>query len=174
MNLQDARQLIRDVPDFPKPGIVFKDIAPLLQNGAAWSAVVESMAAEVAAMKPDIVVGAESRGFLFAGPVATALGCGVALIRKPGKLPYTTLREEYSLEYGTDSIEMHTDAVRPGCRVVVLDDVLATGGTAAACARLVQKADAEVVGFAFMIELSFLNGREKLGADVPIASTFTY
>jgi adenine phosphoribosyltransferase len=174
MDLQAVRELIRDVPDFPKPGIVFKDIAPLLQNGAAWRAVIESMSATVASWQPDIVVGIESRGFLFAAPIAIQCGCGMGLIRKPGKLPHNVVRQEYALEYGTDAIEMHADAIQPGMRVAVLDDVLATGGTAAAAADLVAATGGEVVGFAFMIELGFINGRAKLGDRAPISSTFTY
>ena len=173
MHVSDARALIRDVPDFPKPGIIFKDIAPLLQNAAAWKTVIDAIAADVQRWSPDLVVGIESRGFLFAGPLALQLGCGLGLIRKPGKLPFSTLRQEYALEYGTDAIEMHTDAVRSGMRVAVLDDVLATGGTAAAAAELVRQAGGEVVGFAFMIELSALAGRDKLGG-APVVSTFSY
>ena len=165
MNIDQARGLIRDIPDFPKPGIVFKDIAPLLQNGEGWRAVIDDISEVVRSWKPDIVIGVESRGFLYAGPVAVQCGCGVGLIRKPGKLPFTTLREEYALEYGTDAIEMHIDVVGQGARVVILDDVLATGGTAAAAANLVAQAQGEVVGFAFMIELAALGGRTKLVAD---------
>jgi len=173
MNLDTASSLIRDVPDFPKPGIVFKDIAPLLQDGAAWKVVTETLSANIRELQPDIVVGIESRGFLFAAPVAYQLGCGVALVRKPRKLPYETLRKEYALEYGTDAVEMHVDAVHPGARVVVIDDVLATGGTAAATGALVTEAGAQVVGYAFMIELEFLSGRDKL-ADAPTFSLFAY
>ncbi len=174
MNIDKAHALIRDVPDFPKPGIVFKDIAPLLQDATAWKLVTEAMAEAIAAWRPDVLVGIESRGFLFAAPIAYQLGTGLGLVRKPGKLPFNVLRQEYSLEYGTDAIEMHTDAVRRGQRVVVVDDVLATGGTAAACGDLVAQAGGDVVGYAFMIELGFLNGRAKLPTDAPTFSLFDY
>lgn len=173
MDLQIARALIRDVPDFPKPGIVFKDIAPLLQDADAWRLVTDELAAGIRAYKPDILIGIESRGFLFAAPLAYQLGCGLGLVRKPGKLPFTTLRKQYALEYGTDAIEMHVDAVRPGARVLIVDDVLATGGTAAAAGGLVQEAGGELVGYAFMIELGFLGGRSRLGEE-PVFSLFSY
>lgn len=173
MSIHDAEKLIRDVPDFPKPGIVFKDIAPLLADGKAWRVVTEAMIAEVSACKPEKLAGIESRGFLFSAPLAYEMGRGLVLIRKPGKLPWKVVREEYALEYGTDTIEMHVDAVAPGERVVIVDDVLATGGTAAAAKRLIEKAGGVVVGFAFMVELGFLGGRERLG-DVPIASIYRY
>ncbi|MEY3015350.1 MAG: adenine phosphoribosyltransferase [Pseudomonadota bacterium] len=173
MSIHDAEKLIRDVPDFPKPGIVFKDIAPLLADGRAWRVVTEAMIAEVAPWKPEKLAGIESRGFLFSAPLAFELGRGLVLVRKPGKLPWEVVREEYALEYGSDAIEMHVDAVRPGERVVIVDDVLATGGTAAATRRLVERAGGVVVGFAFMVELAFLGGRERLG-DVPVASIYRY
>ncbi len=174
MSLQRAESLIRTVPDFPKPGIAFKDIAPMLGDGPALRAITEALAAAVAAWQPQKIAGIESRGFLFAAPLARDLGEGLVLVRKPGKLPYKTVREEYALEYGTDVIEMHIDAVAPGERVVIVDDVLATGGTAAATKRLIERAGGEVVGFAFVIELGFLGGRDRLGPDAKIASLFRY
>ena len=173
MSLAHAEALIRDVPDFPKPGIVFKDIAPMLQDGKALRAVNRGLSERIAAMRPDVVVGIESRGFLFATPVADALGIGMVLVRKPGKLPYATVRQEYALEYGTDVIEMHVDAVAPGQRVVIIDDVLATGGTAAAAGALVSKQGAQVVGYAFAVELAFLDGRQRL-EGTPVEALFSY
>ena len=173
MSLARAEARIRDVPDFPKPGIVFKDIAPMLQDGPSLQAVNRALSEQIAALKPDMVAGVESRGFLFAPPVADALGVGVVMIRKPGKLPFTTVRMEYALEYGTDVIEMHVDAVAPGQRVVIVDDVLATGGTAAAAGALVASQGALVVGYAFAVELAFLGGRERLG-DAPVVALFKY
>jgi len=163
------RKRIRDVPDFPKPGIVFKDITPLLQDPDALREACRLLAEPYRDLSVDIVVGIESRGFIFGPPVALALGAGFAIARKQGKLPWQTVREEYNLEYGTDSIEMHRDAVRSGQRVLLIDDVIATGGTAAATARLVASMGASVVGACFLIELEFLAGRkvlESAGIDV--------
>ena len=173
MSLESAERLIRDVPDFPKPGIMFKDIAPLLGDGDAWREVLEAMTKQVAEMAPDKVAGVESRGFLFCAPLADRLQKGMVLVRKPGKLPWQTVREQYSLEYGSDAIEIHIDAVKPGERIVIVDDVLATGGTAAATQRLVERVGGVVVGFAFMVELSFLAGRDRLG-DVLVVSLYRY
>ena len=173
MSLDTAERLIRDVPDFPKPGIVFKDIAPLLGDGEAWREVLEAMTAHVGALNPDKIAGVESRGFLFCAPLSDRLGTGMVLVRKPGKLPWQTVREQYALEYGSDAIEIHVDAVQPGERVVIVDDVLATGGTAAATRRLVERVGGVVVGYAFMVELSFLAGRDRLGG-LPVASLYRY
>jgi len=173
MSLDTAERLIRDVPDFPKPGIVFKDIAPLLGDGDAWREVLDALTALVGAMAPDKIAGVESRGFLFCAPLADRLGKGMVLVRKPGKLPWQTVREQYALEYGSDAIEIHVDAVQPGERVVIVDDVLATGGTAAATRRLVERVGGVVVGYAFMVELGFLGGRDRLG-DIPVASLYRY
>lgn len=173
MNLADAEKTMRDVPDFPKPGIVFKDITPLLQNASAWRVVVDELCAKVGALEPDVLVGVESRGFLFAAPMAYAMHRGVALVRKPGKLPADTISQSYDLEYGTDTLEMHRDAVEPGQSVVIVDDVLATGGTAAATAELIERAGGRVVGFAFLVELEFLGGRERLN-DKPVVSLYRY
>jgi len=156
------RGAIRDVPDHPKPGIVFKDITPLLGDAELYREACAALAAPFAAQGVTHVVAVESRGFLFGGPVATALGGGIVPVRKPGKLPYRSTREEYALEYGTDALEMHEDALAHGARVLVVDDVLATGGTAGATVRLVERAGAVVVGCAFVIELAFLGGRSAL------------
>ena len=170
MNLADH---IRDVPDFPKPGIVFKDISPLLANREALVAAIRAMAEPYRADPPDVALAVEARGFLFAVPLALELGCGVALVRKPGKLPAATRSVEYALEYGNDMLEMHADALEPGQRALIVDDVLATGGTVAACANLAREAGAEVIAAAFLIELTFLNGRAKLG-DLPVTAALTY
>lgn len=173
MAIEPFLPLIRDVPDFPKPGILFKDITPLLQHGPALRAAIDDLDAATADLPWDIAVGVESRGFLFASALAYARGKGVALVRKPGKLPAQKVRLQYALEYGHDTIEMHADAVQPGQRVLVVDDVLATGGTAQAAATLVQQVGGEVVGAAFLIELGFLQGRERLGS-VPVRSVLRF
>ena len=157
-----VRALIRDVPDFPKPGIMFKDITPMLADARAFAECVDLLAEAVDARKPDMLIGIESRGFIFGAPVARALGVGFVPVRKPGKLPRRTRRVEYALEYGTDALEMHHDALVSGARVIIVDDVLATGGTAAAAGRLVEEAGAVLAGFAFAIELAFLSGRTRL------------
>jgi adenine phosphoribosyltransferase len=161
---------IRDVADYPAPGILFKDITPLLADGALFAETVAALAAAHAAgsgAEVDLVAGIEARGFIFAAPVALALGVGFVPIRKSGKLPHTTVAAEYALEYGTAKIEVHTDAIQPGQRVLLLDDVLATGGTAAAAAGLLEQIGAEVVALSFLIELDFLYGRKQLtGRDV--------
>ena len=167
-----AAKHIRDVPDFPKPGILFKDITPLLADATAFAATVEFLADHIARLEPTRVVGVESRGFIFAAPVATRLGLGFAPVRKPGKLPYRRVVEHYELESGSGTLEMHEDAVA-GHRVVIVDDVLATGGTAAGAARLCQKQGAQVVGFGFVLELAFLQGRRKLG-EQPLVSLLSY
>lgn len=156
------RARVRDVPDFPKPGILFRDLTPLMGDGAALRACVAVLGERVTAHRPDVVVAVESRGFIFGAPVAAALGVGFAPVRKPGKLPSRTLRRTYDLEYGTDSLEMHADAVKPGTRVVIVDDLLATGGTAAATVELVREQGAIVVAAAFVVELTLLTGRARL------------
>ncbi len=163
----DLKKLVRDVPGFPKPGIVFKDITTLTKDPQGFRAAVDSLVKHYRDEHIDVVVGIESRGFIFGAPVALELGVGFVPARKPGKLPAETVRAEYELEYGTDAIEMHRDAITPGQRVLIVDDLLATGGTAAAAARLVEELGGTVVGMAFLIDLSFLKGREKLeGYDV--------
>ncbi|HKS07170.1 MAG TPA: adenine phosphoribosyltransferase [Gemmatimonadaceae bacterium] len=158
------RAAIRDVPDFPKPGIVFKDITPVLHDAALFARTTDAIASMFRDAKVSHVVAIESRGFIFGAPVAQALGASFVPLRKPGKLPHKTVREEYALEYGTDALEVHRDAMSNGARALVVDDVLATGGTAAAACRLVERVGAEVVGCAFVIELGFLKGRAALGS----------
>lgn len=164
-----AMSLIRDIPDFPKPGIVFKDITPVLQDPRAFAEVVERMTAECREWNPNVIAGIESRGFIFGAPIALALDLPFVLVRKLGKLPADTLKEEYSLEYGTNTVEMHKDAVNDGDRVAIVDDLLATGGTAAAAARLVEALGGQAVGYSFLVELSFLRGRAILG-DAPVSA----
>lgn len=156
------KALVRDIPDFPKPGIVFKDITPLLESPEAFNEVVPALWEPWEGEVVDKVVGVEARGFIFAAPVALHCGAGFVPIRKPGKLPAEVETEEYELEYGTDLIEIHRDAIAKGERVLIVDDVLATGGTAAAAARLVRRLGGQVAGIAFLIELSFLAGRSRL------------
>jgi adenine phosphoribosyltransferase len=163
----DLASKIRDIPDFPKPGIVFKDIMPLLADPEALREAVTQLAAFARPRTPDLVLGAEARGFILGGALAYELGCGFVAARKPGKLPWDTVSAEYDLEYGTDSLELHADAIAQGARVLVHDDLLATGGTARAKCDLVELLGGTVVGIAFVIELGFLHGREKLqGYDV--------
>lgn len=158
----DYRELIRDVPDFPKPGIIFKDITPLLAEPSALHAVVGDLTVLFENEKIDLVLGAEARGFIFAAPVALRLNAGFVPVRKPGKLPWQTESESFELEYGQDSFEIHRDAIPKGSRVLIVDDLLATGGTAEAMCRLVERLGGQVAGLAFVIELDFLNGRNKL------------
>lgn len=158
----DLEAFIRAVPDFPKPGILFRDITPLLGSAAALTEAVERMVAPWSDGGIDAIAAVEARGFLFAVPMALAMGVGVVPVRKPGKLPADTIAHEYELEYGSDRLEMHRDGVAPGSRILVVDDVLATGGTAAACARLLETAGATVAGTAFLVELEPLGGRRKL------------
>ncbi len=169
----DLRQFIRDVPDFPRPGVLFKDITPLLRNGAALAECVDRLAQRVDGRAIDVVAGIESRGFLFAATLAVRLGVGLIPLRKPNKLPYTRLRETYELEYGSDSLEMHDDAIRPGERILLVDDLLATGGTMNAARRLVSRAGGNVAACMFVIELSFLQGRNRL-AGVPLEALLVY
>lgn len=159
---EDLKYLIREIRDFPKPGIGFKDITPLLEDPKAFNLVVPALWAPWEGAKIDKVVGIEARGFIFAAPVALHCGAGFVPIRKPGKLPAQVEAEEYELEYGTDLIEIHRDAIDSGDRVLIVDDVLATGGTAAATVRLVERLGGEIAGLAFLIELSFLSGRSRL------------
>jgi adenine phosphoribosyltransferase len=163
------RALIRDVPDFPKPGILFRDITPLLSDAAAFRLAVEEMAARIRPLKPDVVAAVEARGFLIGSAVSIAAGCGIVPIRKPGKLPYRTRRVTYALEYGTDTLEVHEDAFAPGRRVVLVDDVLATGGTLAGAADLVRQSGARVAACAVLLELTALKGRDRLPGIETIA-----
>jgi len=167
------RGLVRDIPDFPKPGILFRDLTPLMADPAGLRETIALLAARVRGWKPDLVVGIESRGFIFGVPVALALGVGFAPIRKPGKLPFKKVSRRYELEYGHDVIEMHADAVKPGVRVAIVDDLLATGGTAGASAALIREQGGSLVGAAFVVELGALEGRQRLG-DLPIASLISY
>ena len=169
----ELRARVRDIPDFPKPGILFRDLTPLMGHGPSLRACVELLARRAAVHRPDVVVAIESRGFIFGAPVAVALGLGFAPVRKPGKLPWRTTKRTYDLEYGTDSLEMHADAVVSGTRVVIVDDLLATGGTAAATADLVRAQGGVVVGLAVVVELSLLEGRKRLGT-VPVDSLIQY
>jgi adenine phosphoribosyltransferase len=169
MNLKDH---IRSIPDFPKPGILFYDISTLLAHPKAWHTTIERMAESVKAHKPDIVAGIESRGFLLAAPLALALGTGFVMLRKKGKLPGITVRHTYALEYGTDTIEVQSDAVSRGTRVVLVDDLLATGGTMAAAVTLLEQVGAVVPAAACIIELTFLDGRKRL--KVPVEALLQY
>jgi adenine phosphoribosyltransferase len=163
----DLRAFIRDIPDFPKPGIVFRDITPLMADPGALDESVRRLAEIARPLRPDVVLAAEARGFLLGAALARELGAGFVLARKPGKLPYETVRAEYLLEYGKDALEVHTDAMAHGARVLVHDDLLATGGTANALCELAEQLEGNVVGCAFLIELAFLGGRERLkGYDV--------
>lgn len=164
---------IRDVADFPRPGIVFRDLTPLLDDVTAFRSTVDALAGHFADQRVDKVVGVEARGFIFAAPVAYRLGAGFVPVRKPGKLPWRTESAEYDLEYGVDRLELHADAVTDGDHVVVIDDVIATGGTAEATVRLLERLGATVCGLAFVVELTFLAGREKLGG-YDVMSLVTY
>ncbi len=169
MNLKDH---IRGIPDFPKPGILFYDISTLLRHAEAWQEAMEQMTTRVAAYRPHLLAGVESRGFLIAAPLALKLGCGFIMLRKRGKLPGEVVALDYALEYGADRIEIQADAVKPGSRVVVVDDLLATGGTMAAGISLLRLVGAVVPAAASLIELTFLQGRERL--DVPFESLVAY
>lgn len=165
--MPDLKSLIREIPDFPKPGILFYDITTLLKDPVGFRQVIDSLQARYAGVAVDQVVGMEARGFIFAPALAYALGAGFVPVRKPRKLPGETIRYTYDTEYSTDTLEMHTGAIQPGQRILVVDDLLATGGTALATAKLVEQAGGVVIGLAFVVELTFLPGREKLaGYDV--------
>ena len=168
----DLKQHIRGIPDFPKPGILFYDISTLLKHPGAWKETVAEMTEALRPLKPDLLAGIESRGFLVAAPVAVLLGCGFVMIRKKGKLPGKTIPHTYDLEYGSDTVEIQSDAIEAGQRVVIIDDLLATGGTAAAAVRLCRMVGADVVGTAFIMELKGLKGRARL--DVPVTSLVDY
>ena len=165
MTIDDLKAKIRHVPDFPKPGILFYDITTLLQDPAGFHAAIDSLAGPFTGQKIDLVVGIESRGFIFGGAVADRIGAGFSPIRKAGKLPSSCVRATYDLEYGTDSLEMHDDAVRPGQRVLIVDDLLATGGTARAATDLVKRLGGLVHALSFLIELAALDGRSKLPGE---------
>jgi adenine phosphoribosyltransferase len=169
----DLRRLIRDVPDFPRPGVLFRDITPLLADASGLAMAVELMAQPFRGQHVDLVVGAESRGFIFAAAVAKALSAGFVPVRKPGKLPCATRRCEYQLEYGADALELHVDVLRPGHRVLIVDDLLATGGTLAACCSLVRQSGASIEAVTVLIELTALGGRKQL-PDCSVFSVITY
>ena len=173
--MESLKNIIRDIPDFPKEGIVFKDITPLLGDPVAFQKTINILKDRYAGKTVDAVVGVEARGFIFASALAYALGTGVVLVRKPGKLPYKTFQETYSLEYGTDTVEIHQDALVSGQNIIVIDDVLATGGTLSATLDLIQKnfTDINIIEAAFLIELDFLKGREKLN-EMPVYSMIHY
>ena len=173
MSAEELRAKIREVPDFPKPGILFKDITPLLASAVAFKEAVESMAEPVLNLQPTHVLGLESRGFIFGSALAQRLGLGFVPARKPGKLPLATHSEAYGLEYGSDALEIHRDAFGPGDRVLIVDDVMATGGTAAAAQRLVQRTGAQPVALTVFIELTSLPGREKV-EGLPVFSVLRY
>lgn len=171
--MNELSRFIRDVPDFPKKGIVFKDITPLLKDAGAFGRTVDLLEQQVKALDGQAILGIESRGFLFAGALALRLGCGVLIARKPGKLPYHADSVSYDLEYGSATLQLHTDAVERGQRVLIVDDLLATGGTARACIELVERQGGKVAGLAFVIELAFLKGRQRLQPH-PVRSLLVY
>ncbi len=169
----ELENFIRDVPDFPKPGITFKDITPLLANPRALGKAIDAMAESVSDLKIDVIAAAEARGFLFAVPLALKMDIGMVPIRKPGKLPYKKHTYSYDLEYGSDTLEMHVDGVSPGQNVLVVDDLLATGGTVEACCKMIEACDANVAACLFLIELGFLDGKQKL-LKYPTISVLNY
>ncbi len=173
MKRADLQALIRSIPDFPKPGILFRDITPLLKDARGFSSAVDLLADEFIGDDIDYVVAIEARGYVIGAPLAYKLGAGLIPVRKPGKLPSTTLRADYALEYGTNSLEIHSDALSKGHRVIIVDDLLATGGTALATKTLIERLGAEVVGAGFLIELADLAGRAKLGST-PVRTLLTY
>lgn len=169
----DLQRYIRDIPDYPRPGVLFRDITPMLADAAALRAAIEAVAEPYLDQQIHVVAAAEARGFIFAGPLALRLGAGFVPIRKPGKLPFNMHSFAYELEYGTDELQIHVDGVSPGQRVLVVDDLLATGGTVEACCRLLEKCDATIVGCAFLIELTFLGGGSRLD-PYPVHSVLKY
>lgn len=173
MNVSELQAKIRSIPDFPIPGILFRDITPLLQNPTSLAATVDLMAGAYKGVKIDVVVGIEARGYILGAPIAYKLGAGFVPVRKPGKLPFDKISVDYALEYGTNTLEMHSDAVAGGHRVLVVDDLLATGGTAAAVRQLIDKLGGTIVGFEFLVELTALDGRAKL-QGVDVKSFITY
>ena len=173
MTPDELRAKIREVPDFPKPGILFYDITTLLKDPMAYRAAIDAMLASYAGVAIDIVVGMESRGFIFSAPMAYQLGAGLVPVRKLGKLPAETISVEYALEYGSNTLEVHRDAIRPGQKVLIVDDLLATGGTVNGTVELVQRLKGEIVGLAFLVELGFLKGRDRLAGHT-VSSVITY
>ena len=173
MTPDELRAKIREIPDFPKPGILFYDITTLLKDAAAYRAAIDAMLAPYAGQAVDIVVGMESRGFIFSAPMAYQLGAGLVPVRKLGKLPAETISVEYALEYGSNTLEVHRDAIQPGQKVLIVDDLLATGGTVRGTVELVERLQGEIVGLAFLVELAFLKGRDRL-ADQVVSSVIQY
>ena len=173
MSAKNWRDQIRTIPDFPETGVLFRDITTLLKNGPAFSEMINELAEKMSVYIPDLVVGPESRGFIMGSAVAFKLGCGFVPVRKPGKLPAEVLRHEYKLEYGTDTLEIHQDAITKGQRVIIVDDLLATGGTAGATVKMIEALGGEVVALGFLIELTYLNGREHL-KGYPIETLIEY
>lgn len=169
MSIQSITSLIRDIKDFPKPGIVFKDITPVLKSPEAFAEIIDIISKRYLKSKPDYVVAIESRGFIFGSALAYRLGCGIIPVRKKGKLPYSTIEASYELEYGKATMEVHSDALKPGDKVVLIDDLLATGGTVGAAIKLVEKLEAEITGIEFLVELAFLKGRDKI-SGYPVQS----
>ena len=170
----DLRELVRDVPDFPKPGILFRDLTPLMRDPAGWQEVIRQLGAVCERLQPELIVGIESRGFIVGTALATAVRLGFVPVRKAGKLPGKVIGVDYALEYGSDRLEIHSDALADGSRVLIIDDLLATGGTAAGCAELVQAAGGELCGFGFVAELAALEGRRKLPQQQPVESLIIY
>jgi adenine phosphoribosyltransferase len=170
----DLRRWIRDIPDFPKPGILFRDLTPLMRDPVGWRETVRQLAEITERLKPDLIVGIESRGFIVGTSLATALGLGFVPVRKPGKLPGEVHGVDYELEYGSDRLEIHADGFEDSPRILIVDDLLATGGTAEACGQLVGLAGGEIVGFAFVVELADLGGRQRLPGGVVVESLVTY
>lgn len=173
MSYESLKASIRDIPDYPKPGIVFKDITTLLKDKQAFRLAQQALHDQYKSVSPDLIAAVEARGFIFGGALAHALGCGFVPMRKPGKLPWPTISESYALEYGTDSLHMHNDAVLKGQKVVLIDDLLATGGTLAAAAKLIEQAGGVVSGVGVVIELAFLDGRHRL-KDYDVYSVISY
>lgn len=173
-SIADIQALIREIPDFPKPGILFRDITTLLQDADGLKATIDLMAEQVISYQPDCIVGIESRGFIFGMPLAYKLGLSFVPVRKPGKLPAAVHQVSYDLEYGQDSLEVHQDALTEHHRPLIVDDLLATGGTAAATAKVIEQTGATIAGFSFVIELSGLNGRQKLPDGIPITTLISY
>jgi len=173
MTPDELRAKIREIPDFPKPGILFYDITTLLKDPVAYRAAIDAMLAPYAGMAINIVVGMESRGFIFSAPMAYQLGAGLVPVRKLGKLPAETISVEYALEYGSNTLEVHRDAIQPGQKVLIVDDLLATGGTVNGTVELVQRLKGEIVGLAFLVELGFLKGRDRLAGHT-VSSVITY
>jgi adenine phosphoribosyltransferase len=171
--VERIRSSVRDIPNFPKEGITFKDITPVLQDATLYRLIINLLVEEYRTKKIDVIVGIDARGFLFAGALSYILGTGLSIVRKKGKLPYDTVEESYDLEYGTATLAMHTDAIKPGQRVLVIDDVLATGGTAKAACNLIERLGGKIVEVAFLIELSFLDGKKTLG-NTPTFSMLKY